>query len=109
MFILVGLWLRCCSVVNHVLLSWLHARGACGMRTIGGPGLKRFMVIGAAEVHLLITGLALGHCGITKFVASCKLGAAVLTGLRQQEEEDEEKVRMSSERPIGDPLLGLVS
>ena len=59
------------------------------MRTIGGPGLEWVMVFGAAGVHLLIMGLALGHCSITEFVASCELGGAVLTGLRQREEEDE--------------------
>ena len=46
-----------------------------------GAGLKQ--VIGVAGVHLLTMGLALGHCGITEFLASCKLGGVVLTGLRQ--------------------------
>ena len=61
-----------------------------GMRCADDLGAGLEQVIGVAGIHLLIMGLALGHCGITEFLASCKLGGVVLTGLHQREEEDEE-------------------
>ena len=63
------------------------------MWTIGGPGLEWVMVFGAAGVHLLITGLALGHCSITEFVASCELGGALLTGLHEQKKKMKSKFK----------------
>ena len=45
-----------------------------GMRCADDRGAGLEQVIGVAGVHLLIMGLALGHCGITEIMASCKLG-----------------------------------
>ena len=60
--------------------------GIHNMRSIRELGLEEIVVVVAAwGICWLITGLALGCCDVTEYMASCGLGVAIHTGVRRQE------------------------